>query len=96
EISQKDNYGREAVAWLPTLLVEGLISPVVQVWDALTDECIYAVRMEGQIFRPKVFAIGTYTVMIGEPGSTNMKTIQGLRADKAQSSLRRIIFETAN
>ncbi|MAH96755.1 MAG: hypothetical protein CMI66_11360 [Pedosphaera sp.] len=96
EITQKDNYGRKAVAWLPTLVVEGLISPIVQVWDTLTEECIYALRMEGQVFRPKVFATGTYTVMIGEPGTTNMRTLQGLVADRAQSSLRRIIFERSD
>ena len=82
--------------WLLTLVVEGLISPIVHVWDTLTEECIYALRMEGQVFRPKVFATGTYTVMIGEPGTTNMRTLQGLVADRAQSSLRRIIFERSD
>ena len=32
-ISQQDNYGRKAVAYLPTLKISGRVDPVIQVVD---------------------------------------------------------------
>ncbi len=93
EITQESNYDREAVAWLPTLLVKGIESPVVQIWDSITNECVYTVRMNGQVFRPKVFASGKYSIMIGEPGTAQMKTLSGLQASPHQTSMLSINFE---
>ena len=61
-IRQLDNYGRQAVAYLPTIRVRGATDPVVQVVDEESGETAYTVRIQGSEFRPKVFGEGTYTV----------------------------------
>ncbi|MCA9101305.1 MAG: hypothetical protein KDA63_09155, partial [Planctomycetales bacterium] len=65
-INQLDNYGRKAAAYLPTLVVSGQSDPVVKVIDEATGEWVYALRIRGNEFRPKVFAPGTYTIEVGE------------------------------
>ena len=65
-IQQTDNYGREAFAYLPTLLFEGQQNPVVQVIDEDNEEIVYTLRVLGASFRPHVFQPGTYTVVVGE------------------------------
>jgi alkaline phosphatase D len=66
-VNQMDNYSRPAVAWLPTLKVSGVRNPVVQVIDESNDEVLYTVRLNTQSFQPKVFAAGTYTIVVSEP-----------------------------
>jgi hypothetical protein len=79
-IKQEDNYGREAVAYLPTIQVRGMRNPVVQVIDESNDETIYTLRINGNSFRPKVFKKGKYTIKVGEPGTDKMKTLEGVRS----------------
>jgi len=79
-IKQEDNYGRKAVAYLPTIQVRGMRNPVVQVIDESNDEIIYTLRINGTSFRPKVFKEGTYTVKVGEPGTDKTKTLEGVRS----------------
>jgi len=78
QISQSDNYGRKAVAWLPTLKVSGSDNPVVQIIRESDGETVYTIRIKGNSFRPKVFAKGLYTVKVGEGG--NIKTLRGISA----------------
>jgi hypothetical protein len=67
-IRQQENYGREAVAHLPEIRVEGMVDPVVQLFEQQTGDLVYALRINGQTFRPKVFdKEGRYTLRIGEP-----------------------------
>lgn len=63
---QEQNYGRNPIAYLPTLKVAGMEDPVVQVVDEYNGEIVYALRINGSEFRPKVFREGHYTVKIGE------------------------------
>ena len=80
-IDQLDNYGREAIAYLPEIQVSGMINPVVQVIYEPDMELVYALRIKGQQFKPRVFKDGKYTVKIGEqPG--NMKTFSALDAQE--------------
>lgn len=79
-IKQEANYGREAVAYLPTIQVRGMRYPVVQVIDESNDEIIYTLRINGTSYRPEVFKKGKYTVKIGEPGTDKMKTLKGIRS----------------
>jgi len=65
-IHQLDNYGREAVAWLPTLVVRGRRDPVVQIVAEADGEVVYTLRIQGTTWRPKVFEPGKYTVRIGQ------------------------------
>jgi hypothetical protein len=86
-IKQQDNYGRKAVAYLPTIEVDGMTDPVVQVIDESNDEIAYTLRINGTSFRPKVFKTGKYTVKIGQQGTDKMKTftgIQSLESDKTE------------
>ena len=69
-IQQTDNYGRQAVAYLPTLQFKRQRNPIVQVIEEATGEVVYTLRINGQSFRPKVFAMGRYTLHIGEPRQT--------------------------
>ena len=75
-ISQFDNYGRAAKAYLPTLKFQGMTDPVVQVVEEKTGDIVYTVRAKGDSFRPKVFAAGAYTVRCGEPGTEEWKTLR--------------------
>ena len=79
-IEMEDNYGRKAVAYLPTIKVIGMTDPVVQVIEEANGEIVYTLRIKGVSFRPKVFKEGMYTVKVGEPGTKKMKTLRGLRS----------------
>ena len=78
-ISQLDNYGRKAAAYLPTLKISGMEDPVVQVIDESDGEIVYTLRIKGNEFRPKVFSKGTYTVRVGDQPD-GMKELTGIRA----------------
>jgi hypothetical protein len=91
-IDQLDNYGRKAVAYLPTLKVRGLENPVVQVIDEASGEIAYTLRIKGQEFRPKVFAKGTYTLRVGELDA-RMKEVKGVQAmDPDQAGMLELNF----
>ena len=75
-IDQTDNYGRKAVAHLPTIKVKGARNPVVKVIDEATGDWVYALRIKGASFQPKVFKKGSYTVEV------NGKPLRALKATK--------------
>ncbi len=79
-IRMEDNYGRRAVAWLPEIRVTGMENPVVQVVDEADGELVYALRIRGRTFRPKIFRQGTYTVRVGAPETGNVKTFSKVSA----------------
>jgi len=78
-IQQTDNYARKAVAYLPTIEVQGMTNPVVQVIDESNGEIVYTLRINGSSWKPKVFKIEEYTVKIGRQGTDQMKTLTGIR-----------------
>ena len=84
-IDQMDNYGREAIAWLPEIRVSGMEDPVVQVIYEPTGKIAYTLRIEGNQFQPKVFKDGKYTVKVGEQPD-NMKTYKGLNAQEDEEN----------
>ncbi|MFN4258409.1 MAG: hypothetical protein ACK4RK_03875 [Gemmataceae bacterium] len=77
-IHQYDNYGRKAVAYLPTIEVRGQVDPVVSIIDEGNGEVVYTVRIQGTTFRPKVFREGKYTVQVGE--GKNVQVHKGVRS----------------
>jgi hypothetical protein len=83
-ITQLANYEREPLAYLPSLSVRGMREPVVQVVDESNGEFVYTLRIqrpdENMPFRPRVFALGRYTVNVGEPGTARWRTIPHLEA----------------
>ncbi len=92
-IDQMDNYGREAIAYLPEINVSGMEDPVVQVIYERTGEIAYTLRIDGTQFKPKVFKDGKYTVKVGEQPD-NMKTYTGLDAqeDEEQEHVLNVAF----
>ena len=90
--NQFDNYGGE-VGYLPMLEIFGLESPVVQLVDERTDEIVYTVRVPLSTFRPKIFdPEATYTVVIGEPGTPNMRTLTGMRVATSDGERVEVVF----
>ncbi|NUQ60924.1 MAG: metallophosphoesterase [Pirellulales bacterium] len=83
-IDQQDNYGRWAVAYLPTLKVRGMQDPVVQVIDERDGQTVYTLRIKGTQFRPKVFALGAYTLKIGDQQqrTRELNKVQALPPDQ--------------
>jgi len=79
-IKLTDNYARKAAAYLPTIKVTGLTDPVVTVIDDASGDLVYALRIQGNSFRPKVFRGGKYTVKVSEPEKSLVKTFPKLSA----------------
>ncbi|WP_414662020.1 alkaline phosphatase D family protein [Horticoccus sp. 23ND18S-11] len=79
-VTQLDNYARKPAAHLVELQISGVKNPVVQVFEEKTGELVYALRLNGQTFRPHVFATGKYTVKVLEPESSRSATVAGLEA----------------
>ncbi len=86
-IRMLDNYGRKPAAWLPTLKVKGLTNPVVQIEKETDGQLVYALRIRGTEFRPMVFESGKYTIKVGEPDKNLWKTLRGVEASNAPSSV---------
>jgi hypothetical protein len=83
-IDQTDNYGRKAVAYLPTIKCVNAENLVVQVVDESTGDWVYALRIKGKEFRPKVFKKGSYTVLVGDGGAwTTYKGVQAQGLDES-------------
>lgn len=66
-INQLDNFGSNFELTLPTIKISGLKNPVVQVINELTQEIVYTLRINGNIFIPKVLKKGLYTIKVGDP-----------------------------
>jgi len=79
-IAQTDNYGRQAVAHLPTIKCSDGQDPVVRVVEEASGEWVYALRIRGAQFQPKVFKKGLYTVIVGEGAA--QKVFKGVRAER--------------
>jgi hypothetical protein len=91
-ITQFDNYARKPVAWLPTIRVQPQSDPVLQVIEEANREIVYTVRINGNEFRPKVFAEGSYTVRVGE-GSLR-KEFKGVKTMPAeQTSVLKVVLQ---
>lgn len=91
-IDQLDNYGREPMAWLPTLQIDGMSDPVLQVVDETYGDLVYTLRIRGREFRPKVFRDGQYTLKIGEQPD-RMKVFSGVEATVKNDAVLNVSFE---
>ena len=90
--NQFDNYGGE-VGYLPMLEISGLESPVLQLIDESTEEIIYTVRVPSSTFRPKIFDTeATYTIIIGEPGTSSMRTFTGMKMATRDGEKFEVVF----
>jgi alkaline phosphatase D len=81
-VSMQENYGRKAVGYLPTIQVNGMKNPVVEVKDEKTGEIVYTLRINGMSFSPKIFEDSTYTVTVGNQETGTLEKRSGLRPVK--------------
>lgn len=79
-ITQEDNYGRKAEAWLPTVKVNGLNKPVIELFDERTGESVYSLRLKSKVFQPKVFSEGKYTIRISDGNKAVVKERKNIEA----------------
>lgn len=87
-ISQFDNYGRKAFAYLPTIISVGIKNPVLELRDEKTRDLIYCVRIKGTEFKPKIFQEGVYEITVKDTENNITKVISGvLPAIKANEKL---------
>ena len=83
-IDQEDNYGRQPIAYLPTLNIAGPKDAVVTVIDEAQEQVVYSLRILGNSWRPKVFREASYTLKIEARGVT--KTLSGIKSVPADDS----------
>jgi hypothetical protein len=91
-IDQEDNYGRKAVAYLPTITVDGLVDPIVQVIDESNGETVYTICANGKSFRPKVFKKGSYTVIVGDQIGKEKKLENISSLDVSETASIKVVF----
>jgi hypothetical protein len=72
-VKQQDNYAKKVVGYLPELKILGKSDPVIQVLHEPGGEVVYSLRIQGTRFRPKVFALGEYSIKVGEEDSYLVK-----------------------
>ncbi len=91
-VTQEDNYARQAAGYLPRLEISGALDPVVQVRHAATQEVVYTLRINGTIYRPKVFdPAAEYDVMItGREGATAL--VEGMQVTEDQEAVVNVTF----
>ena len=82
--NQLDNYGRKAVAYLPSLQINKA-NQVVQVINEKTGEIVYTLRIKGTKFRPKVFTEDSYTINVGEGAAR--KSLKGIKSHNKVETL---------
>jgi len=81
-VNQMDSYERNAVGWLPKLEVRNMQNPVVRVYSESDDRLVYALRISGSIFEPRVFKSGSYRIEVGDPDSGKQKIFTGIKSNK--------------
>jgi alkaline phosphatase D len=82
-ISQYDNDGRKAVAYLPQLQMDKP-DQVIRIINENDNETVNVFRIKGSAHQPQVYAEGTYTLIVGE-GKT-IKEYKGIKATVKKSA----------
>ncbi|MET2984308.1 alkaline phosphatase D family protein [Aureibaculum conchae] len=74
-ITQEQNFGKKAVAFLPEIKINGLKNPVVKIINESNNKTVYSLRIKGSSYTPKIFDKSTkYTIKIGEPDTNSWQT----------------------
>jgi len=84
------NDGRQVKGWLPELLIEGAVDPVIQVVDQSNGNILYTVRAVGDRFHPRVYSSGPHTVKIGRDRADQMTLIDLIPLTKSDSGQRTV------
>jgi hypothetical protein len=91
--TQVDNYRRQPVAYLPEIVVSGMEDAVVQILRDDSDEIVYTLRILGSKFVPPVYAAGSYTVRVGEPGTERWREFTGVEGDARSQGILSVAFD---
>jgi len=78
-VTQEENYGRKAVAWLPTIKVNNGSKPVVFIYDE-NEELQYCIKMAAATFLPKTFSKGRFTIEIKDFETQKSKVYKRIKA----------------
>jgi alkaline phosphatase D len=71
-----ENYGRKPYGYLNEVICTHTQNPVVKLTDQASGELVYALRIQGQRFKPWVFKPGTYRVEIGDPDTETWTVVK--------------------
>ena len=82
KFKMEENDGREVTGYLPELVFDNAVNPVVQVTEEATGEVLYSIRIQGNRFRPHVYGTGTYSVKAG-PDKPGAWSVQNLKASES-------------
>jgi hypothetical protein len=74
-----DNYGRAAVAHLPTIEVHGIQDPVIQLIEDKTGEVVYTLRVRGNSLRPRVFSKAPHTLKVQDAATGKTRILKGIK-----------------
>jgi hypothetical protein len=85
-VRTEEGDGRTPVGFLPTLRIEGLRDPVVEVRTA-EGELVYVRRIVGQTFRPPIFEAGPHSIRVGDPDADLWQERRGVQPVEDGSSL---------
>lgn len=87
-VAMDANDGRKITGWLPELMFEGAVDPVVQVIEQTSGEILYTIRIKGDRFQGRVYSSEPHTMKIGRDRSDSVtisdltpkeKTVAGQR-----------------
>ena len=84
------NDGREAKGFLPELIFENVVDPVVQVIEEESGEILYTVRVKGNCFQPRVYSLGKHSLKVGRD-RPNVITVTSLEAKPKSEAGQRMI-----
>lgn len=86
-INMEDNYSKRAYKWLPTVQVNDVENPVVQVINEDTKEIVYTLRINGKQYYPKVFEEGEYSLVVSDPKLNLKKVYKNLSPSSNKGTL---------
>ncbi len=78
-VDQLDNGFPKRGLVLDKVDTAGVADPVIQVIDESSGEIVYALRISGSSFEPRVFRDGSYTVKVTGSDRDNERVLRGLR-----------------
>lgn len=87
-LEQKDNDGRKILGYLPEFNAVDLANPVIQVIKQSNDELVYALRVNGQSYKPPVYEQTAYKVRIGDPDRDQWLEYENLGTDTENQVIR--------
>ena len=71
------------MAWLPTISTRTLSDPLIQIINEAGGKVVYTLRIKGNLYQPKVFKPGSYTIRISHPETGKFTEITGVKTSES-------------